>query len=93
MHSPSEVNVEDVDEFISTVGVVFSADGIEEDGDGNVGADDGVQDPFQAQIGNAFETGRKRVDAGNCDGLGGSETLSGEKPEQGGFACSIGTNQ
>jgi len=90
VHAPICVDVEDVDEFVATLRVVVTADGGEEGWDGNVGADDRIQDPFYAEIGDAFEGVGERVQAGDCDGVGGGHAFAREETEECCFTCSVG---
>ncbi|KAK4670341.1 LOW QUALITY PROTEIN: uncharacterized protein QC763_0041790 [Podospora pseudopauciseta] len=50
VHPPPGIDVENGDELVTTVGVLVPADGAEELVDADVGADDGVEDPFQAEV-------------------------------------------
>lgn len=59
----------------------------------DVGADDGVEDPFEAEIGDAFEGGAEGVDAADGDGRCGCEALAGEQAQEGSFAGAVGTDE
>lgn len=90
VHAPRQVDVKDVDELVAAFRVVLSADGVEQCDHVDVGADDGVQDPFQAEVGYAFEAVLERVDAGDRDGVRGGHAFTGEEAEEGGFAGAVG---
>jgi hypothetical protein len=90
VHPPAEVDVEDADEFSPTFGIVLPADGVEEGGDVDVGADDGVEHPFEAEVGDAFEAFFEGVDARDGDGGGGGEAFAREEAEESRFAGAIG---
>jgi len=90
VHAPIGVDVEDVDELVATFGVVVTTNGGEEGWDGDVGADDWVENPFYAEIGDAFEGVGEGVQAGDCDGVGWGHAFAREKAEEGCFACSVG---
>ena len=66
------------------------ADGGEEGRDVDVGAHDGVQDPFQAEVGYALKAVFEGVDAGDGNGGGWGETFAGEESKERGFAGAIG---
>lgn len=90
MEAPGQVDVEDLDELVAAGVVVVAADGGEERGDGDVAADDGVEDPFGAEVGDAFEGGGEGVDVGDFDRGAGGHALAGEEAEEGGFAGAVG---
>ena len=89
MHAPADVDVEDPDELVAPGGVMRAADGVKEGGDVDVGADDGVEDPFEAKVRYPFEAGGEGVDARDGDRGGGREALAGEEAEEGSFAGAV----
>jgi len=72
---------------------VVPAHGGKERRDIDVGADDGVEHPFEAEIGDAFKGGAEGVDAADGDGRCGCEALAGEEAQEGGFAGAIGADE
>ena len=90
MHAPADVDVEDADELVAAGGVVRPADGVQEGRHVDVGPHDGVEGPFQAEVGHPFETGGEGVDAADGDRGGGREPLAGEEAQEGGFAGTVG---
>lgn len=89
MHAPAEVDVENGDEFVLAGRVVSAPDRVEQGGDVDVGADDGVEHPFEAEVGDAFEAFFEGVDAGDGDGGGWGEPFAGEEAEERGFAGAV----
>ena len=55
----------------------------------DVGTDDGVEDPLETKVGDAYEGGAEGVDATDGDGGRGCEALAGEEAQQGGFARAV----
>ena len=79
MHAPTEINVEDLDEFVATSGIGVSPNTGEESRHIDVGADDWVEHPFNAEIRDASEICGERVEAVDGDGVSRSKTFSTEK--------------
>ena len=90
MHPPAHINVQQVDQFISPLGVGVSADGREQRGDGDVRADNGVEDPFQPEVGYSSEVVREGVEGTNCDCGRWGQPFAAEEAEEGGFAGTVG---
>lgn len=90
MHAPPQVDVEDVHELGAAVGEGAAADAVEQGGHVDVGAHDGVEDPFETQVGDALEAGGEGVDAGDGDGVGGGEAFAAQEAEERGFAGAVG---
>ena len=89
MHPPLEVDVENGDQLITAGGIVVSTHRGKERWDVDIGADDGIQDPFKAEVSDAFETFLERVDTRYGDGVVWREALAGKETEQGRFAGAI----
>ena len=90
MHAPRGIDVEDVQELVAPSGVVVAADGGEEFRDGDVCADDRVEDPLEAEIGSCRRGGGEGVEAADGDGVGRGEASAGEEAEESRFACAVG---
>lgn len=90
VHAPARVNVQEGDELVAPRGEGVAANGGEQRGDVDVGAHDGVEDPFGAEVRDAFEARGEGVDAGDKDGAAGAEALAGEQAEEGGLAGAVG---
>jgi len=90
VHAPPQVDVEDTDELVAAVGVVRAADGGEESGHVDVGAYDGVEDPFDAEVGHAGEGVGEGVEGGDGYGGRGGHAAAGEEAEEGCFAGAVG---
>ena len=90
MHAPLQVNVQHRDQLIAPLRVRVAADGAQQLPHADVGAHDGVQDPFEPEVGHAREVLFEGVEAGDGDGVGGGEALAGEEAEEGGFAGAVG---
>ena len=69
------------------------ADRLEEFANSNVVSHNGVEDPFETEVGDAFKTVFEGIDAANGNGVGGRETLAGEEAEEGGFAGAVGSDK
>ncbi|KAJ6438575.1 microsomal signal peptidase subunit [Purpureocillium lavendulum] len=93
VHAPVGVDVEHGDELIATGGEGVAADGAEQLDDANVVADDGVEDPFEAEVGDALERLLEGVDAADGDGVAGREALAGEEPQQRRLARAVGADE
>ena len=68
-------------------------DGGQERGHVNVRAHDGIEHPFETEVGYAFEAVLEGVDACDGDGRGWGETFAGEEAEQGRFARAVGCSR
>lgn len=79
MHAPTEINVKDLDEFVATSGIGVSPNTGEESRDIDVGADDWVEDPFDAEIRYASEIRGEGVEAVDGDGVSRGKTFSTEE--------------
>jgi hypothetical protein len=71
MHAPSEIDVQDTDQCVAARGEVIASDGGQELRDRNIGANDRVEDPFQAKVGHIFEASSEGIDARDGDGAAG----------------------
>ena len=90
MHAPAYINVKDPHQFIPSLGVVIPPHRREQRGNVDIGTHDRVEHPFEAEIGDSFETIFERVDAGDADRIGGRKALAREKAKKGGFAGPVG---
>ena len=82
VHAPAQVDVEDADELVAAARVVGAADGGEQRRHVDVGPHDRVEDPFKAEVGDAFERGAERVDAADRDRRRGREPLARQEPQE-----------
>ena len=64
--------------------------GGEEGGDINVGTDDGIQDPFETEVGDAFQAVFEGVVARDGDGRGWGKTFAREEAEESCLAGAVG---
>ena len=78
MHAPSKVDVENLDEFVASLGVRISTHGTKQRWNIDVGADDGVQYPFGAEVCNTAEISGERVETIDGDGISWSEAFTGK---------------
>lgn len=67
MHAPVCIDVEDFNELVTAIGIVVAANALEELLDTDIGADDGIEDPFEAEVGYAFGALFEGVEAANLD--------------------------
>lgn len=93
VHAPVGVNVKHQDKLLATLRVRVAADGGQQLIDTNVGADDGVQDPFEAKVGDALQALFEGIDTADGDGVTGGKALAGEETEECRLACSIRTDK
>jgi hypothetical protein len=89
MHAPAKIYIEDFHELVATVWEVVAANGGEESGHVNIGADDGIEHPFYAEICHAFKAVFEGVHAADYDCPRGSEAFAGEETEERAFAGAI----
>lgn len=90
MHAPAHVDVQDTQERVAPGRVGVAADAGEEGGDGDVGPDVGVQDPFAAQVGYSGEVVGEGVQGQDGDCVARGKALAGEEAEEGCFAGAVG---
>ena len=90
MHAPCEIDVKHLNKLIPSLRVVLAANGVEEGNDVDIGANDGVQDPLEAEVSDALETLLERVDACNGDGVGRGHALTGEQAQKSRLTGAIG---
>jgi hypothetical protein len=90
MHPPPQIDVQNADERVPARRVVVPADGGEEFRNRDVGADDGIQDPFEAQVGGVFQAGAEGVDAADEDGRVRRQAFARQETEECGFAGTVG---
>lgn len=79
MHSPIQIDVENLDQFVSSLGVMCASYRREELANSNVGSYDGVQHPFETEIGYTDERVLEGIKAGDGDCGGRSEPFAGEE--------------
>lgn len=71
MHAPSQINVKNIDKFIASFWIGVAADGCKESRYIDVGPDNAVEDPFDAEVGDALEAFFEGVFVCNCDCVAG----------------------
>ena len=79
VHTPPEIDVENLNEFVPPIWVVVATYGAEERGHVDVGADDRVENPFETEVGYPLEAFFEGIYAADGDGGGGGETFAREE--------------
>lgn len=93
VHAPGGVDVEQGDELVAALGEGVAADGAQQLRDADVAADNGVEHPLEAEVGDALEGVLEGVDAADGDGVGGREPLAGEEAEERRLARAVGADE
>ena len=93
MHPPPQVDVQHLDQLLPPFGVVLATDAVEQLWDTDIRPHDRIQHPFDAQVGDAFETFGERVPSADGDGPCWAEPFAGEEAEEGGFAGAVGADE
>lgn len=71
MHAPSEINIENIDKFIASFWISVAANRCKESRYVDVGPDNAVEDPFDAEVGDALEAFFEGVFVRNRDRIAG----------------------